>query len=335
MNKIKYLLILTGLLFFQSSCTQNTKINGLSYVASRDEISVSDIKPLKDAHANWAAVMPFGFMRTTSSPEIMYNSDRQWWGERKEGVEMTTNYLHEKGIKVMIKPQIWVWRGEFTGTIKMRSEEDWKHLEDYYSKFIIDYAKSAQKVKAEVFCIGTELHTFIANRPAYWKGLVTEIRKVYKGKLTYAENWDTFAKVPFWSQLDFIGIDAYFPLSQVKTPTVDELRKGWKKHKKTILEVQEINQKPVIFTEYGYRSVDYTAKEPWNFNNKAEVNLKGQNNALRALYDEFWNEPWFAGGFLWKWFDNHKEAGGVKDSQFTPQNKPAEALVKDFYKNNS
>jgi hypothetical protein len=36
------------------------------------------------------------------------------------------------------------------------------------------------------------------NRPKYWQELILEIRKVYKGKLTYAANWDEFKRVPFW-----------------------------------------------------------------------------------------------------------------------------------------
>lgn len=334
MPKIKCLFFVLGLLFFQLSCTQNAKINGLSYVGSRNEISPSDINSLKNANANWAAVMPFGYMRNNTSPGLIYETTWQWWGESKEGVEKTTQYLHNNGIKVMIKPQIWVWKGTFTGTIKMNSEEDWKELEASYSKFIMEYARIAQKVKAEVLCIGTELHRFVANRPQYWNQLIADVRKVYKGKLTYAENWDTFAKVPFWNQLDFIGIDAYFPLSDVKTPSVAQLRAGWKKHRPIIQKVQATNKIPVLFTEYGYRSVDYTAKEPWNFTKNAGVNMKAQNNALEALYAEFWNEPWFAGGFLWKWFVNHKKAGGLKDNRFTPQNKPAETLISEFYKNN-
>jgi hypothetical protein len=334
MNKVFFFIIVVALFFIHSSCTQNLKINGISYVGSRNEIASADIEPLKKAHANWAAVMPFAFMRDTKSPEVFFNSKRQWWGERKEGVEKTTQYLHSSGIKVMIKPQIWVWRGEFTGTIQMKNEEDWLHFENAYRKFIIAYAVLAENMNAELLCIGTELENFVASRPEFWKTLIKEIREVYSGKLTYAENWDTFAAVSFWDELDYIGIDAYFPLSDAKTPTVEALRNSWKKHKKKIVEVHEDAKKPVVFTEYGYRSVDYTAKEPWNFNRDAQANMKAQHNALKALYDEFWGENWFSGGFLWKWFDYHKEAGGLENTQFTPQNKPAEILVSDFYKDN-
>lgn len=334
MYKKGYLFFLILLFFFQLSCTQNAKINGLSYVASRNEIAPASIAPLKEMHANWAAVMPFGFMGTVDSPEIAYNIQWQWWGERAEGAAKTTEYLHQQGIKVMMKPQIWVRRGEFTGTIHMKNEADWKAFEKAYTDFILTYARLSEKVNAEILCIGTELHLFIKNRPEYWKRLIKQIKEVYHGELTYAENWDTFSKVPFWEQLDYIGIDAYFPLSGEKSPSITELRKGWKKHKTSIENVQQIHQKPVIFTEYGYRSVDYTAKEPWNFNHSAQTNMKAQENALKALFDEFWEEPWFAGGFLWKWFDNHSKVGGLKDNQFTPQNKPAEALISDFYKNN-
>ncbi|XLS28708.1 glycoside hydrolase family 113 [Flavobacteriaceae bacterium M23B6Z8] len=332
MYKLKYFFVLLSLFFVQLSCTQNTKVNGLSYVASRNEISLDDIKSLKDANANWAAVMPFGFMKSVSTPQIIYDTDWQWWGERQEGAEVTTSYLHEKGLKVMIKPQIWVNKGAFTGTIKMMNEQDWVAFEKSYAEFLLTYARMAERMNAEVLCIGTELYRFIENRPEYWTKLIRQIREVYSGKLTYAENWDSFSKVPFWSQLDYIGIDAYFPLSDAKTPSIEELRSGWEKHKKSIFKVHKTHEKPIMFTEYGYRSVDYTAKEPWNFNHKANKNMKAQQNALKALYDEFWHEPWFVGGFLWKWFDNHKQAGGLEDNQFTPQNKPAESLISDFYK---
>ena len=39
----------------------------------------------------------------------------------------------------------------------------------------------------------------------------------------------------------------------------------------------------------------------------------------------------FAGGFIWKWFHNHSEVGGMQNNRFTPQNKPVEKLIKEHY----
>ena len=59
----------------------------------------------------------------------------------------------------------------------------------------------AEEEKVDIFCIGTELEKFIEHRPAYWRELIAEVRKVYKGKLTYAANWDEYKRVPFWDAL--------------------------------------------------------------------------------------------------------------------------------------
>ena len=56
-----------------------------------------------------------------------------------------------------------------------------------------------------------------------------------------------------------------------------------------------------------------------------------QKNALEAVFNQFWNEKWFAGGFLWKWYDNKNE-GGINDTDYTVQNKPAQKMVADWFK---
>ena len=233
----------------------------------------------------------------------------------------------------MVKPQIWVWRGEFTGLIEMHSEEQWRILEESYSVFILTYAKAAQEIHADILCIGTELEKFVINRPYYWRKLIKEIREIYKGKLTYAANWDEFKRVTFWGEVDFIGIDAYFPLSDKKTPTVAELEIGWKSHKEEIMRIQKQYNKPILFTEFGYRSVDYNAKKPWFVDRlEGNINLEAQVNGLQAIHNQFWKEDWFAGGFAWKWFHKHSEVGGGNNNRFTPQNKPGEETLRKLYK---
>ena len=92
------------------------------------------------------------------------------------------------------------------------------------------------------------------------------------------------------------------------------------------------NKKPILFTEFGYRSMDYTAKKPWLVDrNQMAVNLAAQSNATKAVFEEFWKEDWFAGGFIWKWFIHHERSGGKDDNRFTPQNKPTEDVIRSYY----
>lgn len=323
------------LCLFQFSCFGQTseKINGVSFVASREEVAQEHVAEVVQLHANHAAVMPFGFIRDIKSPEIIFNTDRQWFGETKKGAVQYIQLLHENGIKTMVKPQIWIWKGEFTGTLKMNSEADWKMLESSYDEFIMTYAEMAQETGSELFCIGTELEQFVQMRPEYWKRLIAKIQSVYTGKLTYAANWDEYSRVPFWDELDFIGIDAYFPLSEERSPSVAQLKAGWQKHKENIISLYSTCSMPVLFTEFGYRSTDQTAWKPWLVDRHEEpINLVAQANATKAILEEFWPEDWFAGGYVWKWFIDHKTSGGKKDNRFTPQNKPAEVVIREYYK---
>jgi hypothetical protein len=325
-----------GLYFLLSSCAMTSpiteKINGVSFVASREPINDTHISPLVNLHANYASIMPFGFIKDLGHPEIVFNTERQWFGETKVGAKQYIEALKSRGIRIMMKPQIWVWHGEFTGGIKMDSEEDWQILEASYSEFILEYAALAQEVNANILCIGTELEGFIDNRPEYWKHLIGKIKQVYKGKLTYAANWNEYDRTPFWDDLDYIGIDAYFPVSDEKTPTIEVSRNGWKKYKSSIKAFSDAHKKPILFTEFGYRSVDYSGKEPWKSDRAMNVvNLQAQTNTTQVLFEEFWSEDWFAGGFLWKWFHNYKDAGGSTNDRFTPQNKPAESIIKHEY----
>ena len=331
MKKIVLLLLCS----FQFSCSgqADKKINGVSFVASRELVDQVHIDEVKAINANNAAVMPFGFIREINDPKIIFNTERQWFGERRDGAKQYIEMLHKNGISVMLKPQLWISRGIFTGTLKMDTEDHWKQLEESYRDFILTYADLAAESNVEMFCIGTELEQFVQNRPIFWNLLIQEIRDIYKGKLTYASNWDEFDRVPFWSKLDYVGIDAYFPLSEAKTPTVDELVLGWQPWKDKISKLSTETKKPVLFTEFGYRSMDYTAKKPWLVDRSDEKpNMESQVNAKKAIFQTFWDEDWFSGGYVWKWFADHENSGGANDNRFTPQNKPSLKIISENYK---
>lgn len=336
MRVIFQFLYFTSLCFILScsaTIEHSEKINGVSYVASRDSIDQKHIDPVLNLGANYAAVMPFGFIQDLAHPEIIFNTERQWFGETEKGVKQYAKNLHNNQIKVMLKPQLWVRGGEFTGFIKMAHEEDWKLLENSYSKFILDFAKIAEEAQIEIFCIGTELKSFIDERPDYWNQLIVDVKKIYKGKLTYAANWNEYETTPFWDALDFIGIDGYFPLDSQQSPTLENTKKAWQTHKTEMKKYAVKHKKSILFTEFGYRSVDFAGRAPWTVDRvDQQVNLEAQSILTQALFEEFWHEDWFAGGFVWKWFHKHDAVGGKDDNRFTPQNKPAEEIIRTFYK---
>ncbi|WP_349352012.1 MULTISPECIES: glycoside hydrolase family 113 [unclassified Flagellimonas] len=317
-----------------SSCASSKfqKVNGVSFVASREEVSERHIAPVLDVHANYAAIMPFGFINGEKSAELFFNSDRQWFGERRDGAKQYIEQLHRNGVMVMVKPQIWITNGAFTGNLDMKSEADWETFEASYEKFILLFAEMAEETQSDIFCVGTELKTFIDERPEFWDQLIQKIKEVYHGKLTYAANWDEYAKTPFWSELDYIGVNAYFPLCERQNPTRETLTEGWKPWKDKMKALAQEQDRPILFTEFGYRSMDFTGKKPWLVDrNQENVNLEAQARATQVLFDEFWNEDWFAGGFVWKWFMEHEKVGGAGDNRFTPQNKPAESVIREQY----
>ena len=330
------LLYYTLVAFITLSCTSQGseaptggRINGVCLVAPSQPLLPNDMLPVQEVGANWVAVVPYAF--SLGDPRINYDTSRQWWGERKEGVVTTIRYAKAAGLNVMLKPHVWIrgqgWPGDFT----LDSEEKWQLWEKDYAAYLRTMTQIADSMDVELLCIGTEYRRAVVERPKFWQSLIREIRQNYRGKLTYAANWDNFQNVTFWDQLDYIGIDAYWPLCEEQTPSLATLATGWRKPLKSIEQVQQQYQKPVLFTEYGYESRDYATRGHWQ-QDEAVVNLEAQQNAYQALYDMFWDRPWFAGGFLWKWFPNHVEAGGEGHAGYTPQNKPALAVIRKTYR---
>lgn len=302
----------------------NFEIKGISYVATNSPIDSSNITPLQNVKCNWISQMPFAFGQLNST-QVTYDPVNQWWGETDIGIITTTQLAKQKGIKTMLKPQIWI-NGSYTGAFSLTTESDWLIWESNYSSYILHFAHLADSLNIEMFCIGTELKLVVQNRPNYWNNLIDSIRTFYSGKLIYAANWDDYQQVPFWNKLDYIGIDAYFPLSTSTTPSVDEIVSGWYA---TITEIDQYRltqNKDVIFSEIGYKSVDQCAHEPWN-PVSINLNLQAQANATQGFFEAFANKPWFKGAFLWKWYPNHQTAGGLNNKDFTPQNKPAQTII--------
>ncbi|MFH1837020.1 MAG: glycoside hydrolase [Candidatus Omnitrophota bacterium] len=252
----------------------------------------------------------------------------------KKSVKHVINTIHSLGMRTMLKPHIdLIDKGDGTywrADIGSASEKGWAEWFSEYRKFILSYARMAEKMNVEIFCVGTEL-SFASQRLSEWKEIISEIRKIYSGKLVYAANWDNFKNIGFWEDLDYVGIDAYFPLSYVSDPSLEDLKNGWKKWKYDIETWQTEIGKPVLFTEIGYASTPEAPYFPWKSGSYGNADANIQALCYKAFFETIWNEPWFAGVYWWKW-DTNVNAGGKYNRQFTPQNKPAQEILAANYK---
>ena len=107
---------------------------------------------------------------------------------------------------------------------------------------------------------------------AHWQRVIEEARSHYRGKLTYAANFDQYQAVGFWSELDLIGINAYFPLRERWQPNLDEtglaeaLAEGWRGVLGNIDRFRNERGLPghrVLFTELGYVRRKNSTIRPW------------------------------------------------------------------------
>jgi hypothetical protein len=310
------------------------KQKGVCWVGGREVVTEKEIAELKKCHVNWISQTPFAFQRDPYSSTIKTNftSDRVWWGESDEGIAITTELARKAGIKTILKPHIWVSKS-WPGAIAMKSDTAWQRWFRLYQGFILHYAELAEKNKIDILCIGTELHLTL--REKEWRAIIANIRKVYKGKLTYAANFhQEYEQVMFWDALDYIGIQGYFPLTKNKSASLSELKKGWEEPLRTIERIHKKYQRPVLFTEIGYRSDEMAAIEPWTWPDDKKplpVSNEMQANCYRAFFEMVWNKPWMAGAYFWKWNPHGPRRNASID--FTPQGKPAEKILAEHFSN--
>ncbi len=306
------------------------KWKGVCWVGSRAPLEGGELRALKATGADAISQTPFGWQSEINNPEIRWDlaNDKKWWGESAYGMQATLDSAQHLGITNMLKPHLWV-RGSWPGEIEMKSEADWNLWFDNYTAFILDHAKFAEKLKFPLLCIGTELEK-TSQRDKDWRKVIAEIRKVYSGKLVYAANFTEFEKVTFWDELDYIGIQAYFPLAKSHNPELDELKSSWKSHLPKIDKAVRKYKKPVIFTEIGYCNTVDAAIEPWVWpNERKEIQFSEEVQALcyKAFFETAWTKSWMAGVFFWKWYPTRHE----REPDFTPQGKAAEKVMAHYF----
>lgn len=304
--------------------------------------SIQQLKYLRDIGITWIALTPFGYQEHATDDTISgfsHPGDTPARRDRSltdEDLIAEIEHVHELGLQVVLKPHLWsrdFWGGEqWHGTVRQVSPEQHRSWWKAYTRFIVHYAKIAQRTNVEVLVIGNELVSMTGEYPEEWKDLIPSLRKIYTGKITYAAHWDTeFQKIRFWGLLDMIGINAYYPLDAPANADIDTLIAAWAPHKKKIKKLADRYDLPVIFLEIGYRTVQSSWQEPWHYTG-GKKDLQAQAKAYEALLKSFSPEPWWQGVFFWKTFtDREKAESRDNGKSFRFLGKPAEDVLRRWF----
>lgn len=241
--------------------------------------------------------------------------------------------IRAQNLKSIFYPLIMVdlkakpWRGKMTGAAK---DVD-SFFEQEYEPFILHYAMLV-KGRVQAFIIGSELvgltaiHDEEYNFPFVDKLvlLAAKVKNILgqQVQVTYAADWSEYHSVKgYWRPLDklwacedidFVGIDAYFPITNSTSSriTIDQIKAGWRSgegwdywvdaNKEQQPEKHQWNQwknieywwgsqhwvgnsktawvpkqKPIWFTEFGFASIDKSSNTPNVF-----FDPKSQESAL-------------------------------------------------------
>lgn len=285
--------------------------------AYRSERAAGMLYELRKYGVNAVAIVPYGFGRR-DSPVVRFGMSRIM--ENDESVEWISKAAHARGLKVLLKPQLWI-RGSYPGELNFESPEDRRKWFAQYRQFVEHYASLGRKIQADAFCIGVEF-AHLTKYEKEWRALIARARQLYGGPMLYAANWGAeFEGIRFWDELDYLGVNLYYPLpdSLDLTPIV-----------RRVEAVQRRYRRPVIFTEAGFSSLVDPHRKPWD-ETPRRLSPEDQARCYEAVFRAFYRKPWLGGMYWWKVGSNG--FGGPEDGSHTPWRKPAMEVVGKWFLN--
>eukprot|EP00040_Diaphanoeca_grandis_P028457 m.164893 g.164893 ORF g.164893 m.164893 type:complete len:568 (-) comp31360_c1_seq1:31-1734(-) len=325
-------------------------------VTMGSQASFESMKHLKSTGATWVSLVVTQYQWNISSTEIfpLYNGSVVYdtTSHYYEFVTITNDELRQAvaqartlGLKIMLKPHVDLlrdnkplgrfWRGDIGGCpakdwspppvgVTPFTKEQWTQWFSSYSDFFLPYAALAEELNIEMVSMNCELYC-PNKQQQFWRDLVHKTRNIYYGTITTSQIAGHEEELQWWDVVDVIGIDAYY---RVAGNTVAEMVESWKTPKALAKKLHLQYNKPIAYTELGFCSGKCSRTHQ---SDVADYNL----HALKyvAVFEAFGNSSWFLGVFWWNW-NTDPGAFGMDDC-LTPQFKPAEDVLRLYYRSNT
>ena len=271
--------------------------------------------------ASAVALVPYAFTRAPSEPTIRFRTL-----ETDARLVRSARQARELGLKTVLKPHLWAG-SVFHGAIEFERKERFDIWFDDYRRWMLHFARLAEVHRFDALVIGNELAGLTGHERA-WRSLIEQVRRVYRGPLTYAAHWEReLEHISFWDDLDWIGVNFYFPIAaEGAQPAIDSPQIN--RAAETIARVRDRYAKPVLFTEVGFPALATAAARPWEENASA-LDAGLQARCYSVWLERFARQPGVDGMFWWKWPSHGR--GGPFDSSHSPLGKPSMGVLRDWF----
>ena len=290
-----------------------------SYSKKEAYISLDNLK--ERVGINFIILAPNGLQETPQSEEICYTSNSTVSDEELKDI---IAYAKKIGLRVALKPTVNCKNGTWRAHINFFDEEvhcepKWSKWFDSYTNFQLHYAEIAEKTGCEMFIAGCEM-VMAERREEEWRKLISDIRGVFNGLVSY--NTDKYQEhnVKWWDCVDVISSSGYYPLHD------------WEKELDRIEKVVKTFNKPFFFAEAGCMSTKGSSEVPNDWNLDGKVDLNEQADWYEAMFESSLKREWVSGFAMWDWASNqYSLSRAEKNKGYEVYGKPAEIVIKKYY----
>ena len=303
------------------------EIKGITFAPFVGKGAFESEKAYKSADAmiertgsNFVMLTPVGLQENAHSETLD-------WSETISDDEISrmVEYLHRKGVQVALKPTANCKDGTWRAHIAFFDEDvvcepKWSNWFESYSAFQCHYAKLAKRLGCEMFVAGCEM-VMSEHRETEWRGVISDIRGVYDGPVSY--NTDKYQEhnVKWWDAVDIISSSGYYPIGD------------WERQLDRIEQVVKKYNKPFFFAETGCMSATGSSQVPNNWGLGGAYNDKEQADWYETMFAAIAKREWVGGTCLWSWTGELYDADGVsKRADYDLYLKAAEDVVARYYK---
>jgi hypothetical protein len=258
----------------------------------------------------------------------------------------------ERGVSTCLVPvQLVSSSAGRSAWLRRTSAPAWRDYFVYQRRMLEHGGLLAELMGVELLSLGSELQNATRTMPEEgaklspelfttkregWSETIRFARAVFSGGLTYGALWrQELEEVEFWSELDFVGL-AYYPRLGTplgERPSDRAIQGSMTKVLRELAMKGEALGLPVLLLEVGFPS---SSRAWWDTSlGQGQLDLEEQERlytsfagALERVRSE---TDQIRGTYLWRW-EIEPGSGGARDRGFSPQGKPAEAVIETLYR---